>query len=136
MESAGFLSQIRQNFSSQPDRRAFYIAGTSYSYGELSALVAEIQQKIRQAPGTNDHVGVWLGDDIQTYASILALWMSGMAFVPVNPLFPEARNRKIIEQTALKLLLHSHDFDENLLIPGCTSISTGNLQPLPGRIPE
>ncbi len=136
MEPGDFLSQIRENFSSHPDRRAFYIAETGYTYGELSALVAEIQQRIKQTTGGDEHVGVCLGDDIQTYASILALWMSGIAFVPVNPLFPVARNRKIIEQTGLKLILHSSDLEQSLLIPGCRSISTGTLVPDSGRIPE
>jgi D-alanine--poly(phosphoribitol) ligase subunit 1 len=120
-----FLERIAQNLLEKRERRAFYIGGTGYTYGELASAIAEIQSALKAEKVGNGHVGVYLADDIHTYASILALWMSGRAFVPVNPLFPAARNRKIMEQLGLRWVLHSREMDPGVMIPGCRALHTG-----------
>lgn len=124
MEQFDFLERIFQNLSLDQERKAFFIRETWFSYGELASVVAEIQTRLTELTVGDNHVGLYLEDDIYTYASILALWMTGKAFVPVNPLFPVARNRKIMEQTEMKLLLHSAELPEELLIPGCKTLPT------------
>jgi D-alanine--poly(phosphoribitol) ligase subunit 1 len=120
-----FLERIAQNLLEKRERRAFYIGGTGYNYGELASAIAEIQSALTSDNVGNGHVGVCLADDIHTYASILALWMSGRAFVPVNPLFPAARNRKIMERLGLRWVLHSREMDPGVMIPGCRALHTG-----------
>ena len=124
MEQFDFLDRIFQNLSLDQKRKAFFIKETWFSYGELASVVAEIQTGLAELKVCDNHVGIYLEDDIYTYASILALWMSGKAFVPVNPLFPIARNRKIMEQTEMKLLLHSKEIPDELLIPECKTLPT------------
>ena len=124
MERFEFLDRIYQNLCSEKKRTAFYIRENWYTYGELASAVAGIQASLSELEADVRHVGVFLQDDMYTYASILALWMTGRAFVPVNPLFPAARNRKIMEQTALSVLLHSVDLPEELSMPGCKPVHT------------
>jgi len=127
MEQFDFLRDIYDHLGEKPDRRAFFIEESSYTYGELGSLVASIQALVSKEAGEVDHVGVYLADDIYTYASILALWMSGKSFIPINPLFPPSRNLNIIEQTDLKLLLNSKRIHPELESAACTSLFTGEL---------
>jgi len=159
-----FLEQILRNMADHPARNAFYIMDRWTTYGELAGVVAGIQSRLEaecplnargaadndtDSAGINtdttgndtgsagsDHVGVWLGDDIHTYASILALWMSGRAFVPLNPLFPEARNRKILEQVSPRVMLHSAEVEPGLLTGECRALYTGDLEPVKGNLPR
>jgi len=124
MERFDFIERIFQNLSSYQDRKAFFINETWYSYGELASVIAEIQSLLTELALGDDPVGIYLEDDINTYGSILALWMTGKSFVPINPVFPLARNRKIMEQTEMKLILHSVEFPDELLIPGCKNLDT------------
>lgn len=127
MEHFDFLSRILNHLEGKQERRAFYISEKSYTYGGLGSLIARIQSLFMSEADEVDHVGVYLADDIQTYATILALWMSGKSFIPINPLFPSSRNRNIMEQLDLKLLLHSKDLDPELKELGCVSVFTGEL---------
>ncbi len=136
MESFDFLDRILENLADNPGRRAFYIREQGYTYGELALMIAEVQSRFNGQADEAEYVGVYLSDDLHTYASIIALWMSGKAFVPVNPQFPVIRNRKIMEQLDLKLLLHSVEYDPGVLVGGCRTLYTGDLGFSSGRIPE
>lgn len=127
MEVFDFLKKIVAQLTSNPKRRAFYIAESSYTYRELGSMIAGVQTLILSEAKLTDYVGVYLVDDIQSYATILALWMSGKAFIPINPLFPPSRNLKIMEQLDLKFLLHSVKLNPELVSSGCKPIFTGAL---------
>lgn len=127
MEQFDFLGQIITSLRRDPARDAFIIKDIRYSYGELSALIGAIQSALSLVEESEDPIGVWLGDDIQTYASILALWLSGHTFVPLNPRFPLERNRAIIHQVNLISILHSTDIDARLLVSGGWNLHTGAL---------
>lgn len=135
MESFDFLERIFQNLSFEKERKAFYIRETWYSYGELASVVAGIQDILSELEADEGHVGLYLQDDIYTYASILALWMTGLAFVPLTPLFPAARNRKILEQTTPGALLHSTSLPGELHISGCRILRTDRVSIVSGNAP-
>lgn len=135
MEHFNFLKLILSNLNTHPDRNAFYIKGAYYTYGELAGLIAEIQSALSDLPDRELYTGVYLGDDIQTYASVLALWLSGRAFVPINPLWPGTRNRSIADQLNLKHILHSKEIRDRRLLSRCRTINTGNLDLNSGKTP-
>jgi D-alanine--poly(phosphoribitol) ligase subunit 1 len=135
MNSYNFLEQILQNLSEKSEANSFFIGETFYTYGELASSISEVQ-KLTEPYSRETHVGVYLSDDIETYASILALWMSGRAFVPINPQFPWARNRNIMKQLELKVLLHSVDIDTDQIAHGCKTIYTGDMDSLPKEMPS
>ena len=68
------------------DKIAFHINGISYSYKTLLDIAAEIQEFLPN--NLDDIIGLYATDDIRTYASILALWFAGKAYVPLNPRQP------------------------------------------------
>ena len=80
------------------DRNAFYIDGEYYSYGSFWQRVAAIQKHIPQNDGTGDVIALAIHDDLDTYATIFALWMVGKAYVPLHPNQPLDRNLNIIGQ--------------------------------------
>ncbi len=94
----------------RPDRSnncAFVINGLSYSYAELVALSKQIYALIDDKEG--NEVGLYATDDIRTYASIIALWFQGKAYVPLNPNQPLERHKEVIESTKLKYVLSSDE---------------------------
>jgi len=107
MPDYNFLKKILSNFSEFADRNAFYIQGRYYTYMDLAGRVAGIQSEILNRNVNHRYAGVVLNDDLDTYAAILAIWFSGFAFIPVNPMFPDGRNLNIIRQTGIKLVIQS-----------------------------
>jgi len=136
MDFTDYLQRILDHMSGQPSRNAFYIAGSWHTYGELASLVAGIQVLLDGTGTDGEHVGVYVQDDIRTYASILAAWFSGKGFTPVNPLFPAGRNRRIMEQLGLKTVLHSGGYTGSPEPDGVSFVSTGDVRPQVGRTPE
>jgi amino acid adenylation domain-containing protein len=76
----------------------------SCTYSELHGRVAGIAHEIRRH-GAGARIGVLTGDDIGTYASILAALATGAAYVPLNRKNPAARNRLVVERAELELVL-------------------------------
>ncbi len=95
---------FRHNCQAFPQHQALYVDGRYYTYKELhekSKLVfALLQQK--EIPA---FVGVYVTENVWTYAAILAISLSGACYVPLNPLLPQQRLLQIIEATGLELLV-------------------------------
>lgn len=88
-------------------RPAFCIGGQLYTYGHLAERVRSIRAAVRQFHSMGQTVALLVNDHIDTYASIIALWWEGLAYVPLHPLQPDVRNLNIIDQTGAGLLLHA-----------------------------
>ena len=88
------LEPIRRSMTDHADRDAFFIAGQTYSYRQFGTSVAHMREQMCQ---TQDGIcALEIRDDLETYATIVALWMEGKAFVPLNPNHPKERNERII----------------------------------------
>ncbi|MEP1488776.1 MAG: AMP-binding protein [Algibacter sp.] len=118
------LNNLQQTIIANSQRNAFCINKKHYTYQELAQVISGIRRKIKSsvlAKVTN--IGLITNDDIETYASILALWFEGKAYVPINPEFPLERNTAIIQQANIQFIL---DSSENTTFSECTSIQTKN----------
>ena len=103
-----FLDQIESNFEKFKERHAFCIKERFFTYGELHEVCFGIVDLVRKNISEKQNtVGVITNDDLETYASILALWITGNIYVPINPRNPEARNADIIKQAGIKTVLAS-----------------------------
>ena len=91
------------------DRYAFYIDGTYYTYRQLAERISAIRTTIRAAEQNEPVWGLALHDDLNTYASIFALWMEGKAYVPLHPSWPEERIASIKEQVGCSNMLNQCD---------------------------
>lgn len=90
-------------------RNAFYINGTHYTYWQFAERISAIRLVIRSAENDEQIWGLALHDDLNTYASIFALWMEGKAYVPLHPSWPEGRIQSIKEQVGFSNLLDQCD---------------------------
>lgn len=103
-------------------REAFLIAGTTYSYAQLKDCVMKIRGAVSQSGSDEKVWALAVHDDLETYASIIALWMEGRAYVPLHPNQPLERNLNIIEQVGTRHLLDSAT--DSVYINSATEIIT------------
>ena len=102
------LHRLVENFIKFPDRNAFFIRGRYHTYAAFESRIAAIcQQIIEQADHDEEYLGILTYDDIETYASVYAIWCLGRAYVPLNPTNPLKRNMEIIRQVGIRSLLSS-----------------------------
>ena len=103
------LSQIILSLHSSVKRNAFFIDGTYSSYVQFTQRISAIRKKICDLQSDEQIFALAVHDDLDTYASIFALWMEGKAYVPLHPNQPLERNLNIIEQVGLSNVLDSAD---------------------------
>ena len=94
---------------------AFCIRNQSYSYADLLFYVNGIRKMLRDDCPEAHFIGLAGYDDIETYASILALWAEGYAFVPLSTGSPKERNDEILRQVETDYVLSSRSDTESLL---------------------
>ena len=103
------LTPFTQSINRYEKCAALNIAGEEYSYRQLGERVSSIRSEIRRLCPKDRIAGLAVHDDIDTYASIFALWMEGMAYVPLHPNQPLERNKGIVKQVGTKMVLDSSD---------------------------
>ena len=119
--------RISKSIYDHREHPAFCIAETFYTYEQLALSVSGIRERIQQQiPEGALHIGLVANDDLETYASIIALWLEGKAYVPIHPKSPIERNRTILELTETPFVLDSSETsayqDPYTVLPtaGCT----------------
>ncbi len=101
-----FLDNILTNLSLFEERNAFCINETFYSFKEFKQKVAGItaQLKSKNLPKQTP-IGVVTTDTLESYASIISLWLNGMIFVPISPENAKDRNVSCIKQAKVNYIL-------------------------------
>ncbi len=99
------LKPILQSISTRPDRNAFFIEDRYYSYRQLGEAIATVLDEVSSCAG--ERIGLVINNDLQTYASILALWLAGKCYVPLHPHWPIERCMDIVAQVDLDTILDS-----------------------------
>jgi amino acid adenylation domain-containing protein len=89
------------------DNNAFCIKESFYSYHDFAKHISRIQRAIQTNVTTNSNIGLVVNDDIETYASIFAIWLEGFTYVPLHPRQPHERNEEIIKQADIDIVLDS-----------------------------
>ena len=107
----GFINNIifpiRRSIEIYSERNAFCINDENYTYAQLSQCISKVRLVLQQCNYLNTKVGLVINDDLETYASIIALWMEGDCYVPLHPNWPLERCLDICEQVELDLVLDS-----------------------------
>lgn len=102
------IVQVKKSIELCSLKDAFVINDTHYTYGQFGQYISNVKSLIRDIPiKKNEIIGVVTYNDIETYATIYALWFSGLCFLPINPLFPEKRNQEIIRNSNLRYVFYS-----------------------------
>ncbi len=112
-----FLNKIQAVFEKYPGRNAMCIKDTYYTYSSFASKIAAIQHDIEEDSGNEQRIGIIVSDDVETYASILAVLLSGKTYIPIHPNYPAERIAQIIEQAQLKIILAKAGENFHLSIP-------------------
>lgn len=121
------LEQVVDSIARFSDRNAFCIANRFYTYQEFGQQISSVRTALHNAQHINRKVGLVINDDIQTYASIFALWMEGECYVPLHPHWPKERCLDICSQVEIDLILDSSEgsrySDANCLVLNTSALS-------------
>lgn len=98
----GFLT----SWNNSPNQTALSVGNRSQTYAELGKRALSVRQTLNSdvSPSAN-RIGLLVGDSIDAYSSILGILFSGRAYVPMNPEHPAKRNRQIIEDAELQVII-------------------------------
>jgi len=105
------LHQKIEHYAAQtPDAPALSCYDTTLSYNELNKRANQIAHwLIKQGIKTGDRVGVCLNRDIELIVNLLAILKTGAAYVPIDPAYPRARLKFLIEDSGAALLLSNSE---------------------------
>lgn len=122
------LKPILDNIENHSDRNAFCINEKFFTYHEFGTIVSKIRYAIKNIRFLNKNVGLVINDDIETYASILALWLEGCSYVPLHPDWPIERCSDIFSQVGIDLILDSSESSRynNQIIIKAPTLQDGN----------
>lgn len=101
------LIPVLKSIVEKGENRAFFINGDSYTYDDFGKAISKIRVAIQSCGDINHKVGLVINDDLETYASIFALWLDGFCYVPLHPNWPKERCLDICEQIDVDLILDS-----------------------------
>ena len=109
------------------DRTAFCINEKHYTYSQLGQCISKIRRKLAKTRYQNSMVGLVINDDLETYASIISLWLEGDCYVPLHPNWPVERCLDICRQVELDLILDSSESSrfENTPVLNTTKLKHG-----------
>ncbi|EST37757.1 hypothetical protein N566_11275, partial [Streptomycetaceae bacterium MP113-05] len=89
-----------------PERIAVFAGGRTLTYGELYRHGCRLGRRLRElgaAPGSL--VAVALGKSVEQIVAVLAVHLSGAAYVPLDPDLPRERRDKLLTHSGARLVL-------------------------------
>lgn len=101
------LSPLYLSLTECKTLNAFCINEQFHTYEQLYKKISGIRHAIKNSTFTGKNIGLVVNDDVETYASVFAIWLEGYAYVPLHPLQPVDRNLEIIAQAHIDLVLNS-----------------------------
>lgn len=113
------LVPVLENIRKFPDTNAFCIDGKYFTYGEFGKCIGKIRAMLCNRAIENRNVGLVTNNDLETYASIFALWLDGYCYVPLHIKQPIDRCTNIIAQVGIDTILDSSKktrYEEALVI--------------------
>ncbi len=103
-----FLDKLQNSFLKNSAKNAICINNTFFTYTDLSNCVLRIRKIIQsQIHSEEKLIGLVANDDLETYATIFALWLESKAYIPINPTAPIKRNTEVLDLTGSKSVFDS-----------------------------
>jgi D-alanine--poly(phosphoribitol) ligase subunit 1 len=98
--ASGFLINAHRN----PSAPALHVNNQLYSYGDLLRMAEIVFASLDKATPAS-LTGIYCAHSVWTYASILAVSLSGGCYVPLVPTLPASRLKKMAEHCPLEKIL-------------------------------
>ena len=118
------LYPVLDSIQTHSSRNAFCIDEKFYTYEQFRQSISKIRKALAEAKCNNNKVGLVINDDLDTYASIFALWLEGCSYVPLHPDWPIERCHDICGQIDADLII---DSSEETRYQGVQVIKTADL---------
>ena len=107
------VDQILERVKNSPDVTAVHCGEVALSYADLwrrSQVYALLLAENNLQAG--DLVGIYMQRSPDVIATIIAAWLLGAAYVPLDPKHPQAHTKYIVEKARLKICVtDSHNFE-------------------------
>jgi amino acid adenylation domain-containing protein len=105
-----FIKDIQNSIKYNTKNNVLCIKDVFYTYENFESEIKKIRYAIVNTIEASEKlIGLVTNDDIQTYASIIALWLEGKAYVPVNPETPLDRNLEVFKKTNTNYVIDSSE---------------------------
>jgi len=105
-----FILKTAESIKNHNANNVLCINNVFYTYNQFALEISKIREALKnQVEDSEKLIGLVTNDDLQTYASIVALWLEGKAYIPVNPATPIERNIKIFTSTETNYILDSSE---------------------------
>ncbi|WP_396601139.1 AMP-binding protein [Algibacter sp. R77976] len=104
------INNFKESFKKNKNKNALCINDVFYTYREFSEQILKIRKLLQSKLNSEEKlIGLITNNDIQTYASIFALWLENKAYIPLNPAAPIERNKEILKSINAKYILNSDE---------------------------
>jgi len=109
-----FLESLLTTLKEKGSKDAFCINDLHYTYKQLYEAVCSIRAQISSIKRDFErkNIAVVCSDDFRTYSSLLAIWFSGCAYVPLGLHNPVDRNISILKDADVELIISTIHLDE------------------------
>jgi amino acid adenylation domain-containing protein len=99
----GFLRSVERT----PDRVALVVEGHALTYAELFVRARRTAATIQQRAATDDVplAAIFADRSVTMFAGILGALMAGRGYVPLNPNFPLAKTRQMLESAGCRTVI-------------------------------
>ena len=112
--------------ASTPDVIAIEEQGRTLSYAQLEARISDIARWLDgQGVKRGDYVALNLPRSTDLVVLLLAVWRAGAAYLPLDPEWPEARKRRVLEDAQPVLVVSAEKAEAeptSLALPGIRSV--------------
>ena len=98
-----FIDQLINSIEKFSNNNAFCINEQFFTYEQFAQNISKVRDKLQLAEVKNKNIGLVVNDDIETYASIFAIWFEGYAYVPLHPSQPHERSLEIISPSGNRI---------------------------------
>ena len=113
-----------------PEADAVVSGGEVWSYRRLSDGAHAIAVELAAAGvGVGGRVGIYLDRSVEMIAAILGCHRAGAAYVPLDPVYPEKRNRLVLEDAEVAAVLTTSGHEHTLAGGDSAVICVDRLEP-------
>jgi amino acid adenylation domain-containing protein len=105
-ESAPLPYRILDIADRSPQSPAVVCDGVRRSYGDLGRSARSIAHRLSiEGVASGDRVAVFLDRSVEMIEAIIGIHLAGAAYVPLDPSYPEARSRHVLEDAEVAAVL-------------------------------
>ncbi len=122
-QEAGVHALFEAQVERTPDAPALRFEGTALSYRELDERANQLARRLRRAGvGPETPVGLYVERGLDLVIAPLAVMKAGGCYLPLDPDYPAARLRWMLEDSRAAVIVTAAPLPDDLTFPGATLV--------------